>query len=224
MLVELRPDEAAVAREAAALHRVAGHDRGAAASGDRDQLVDAAHLARAADRVHRDRLGARRELEARQQRVVDEVDAVLDSERIRPALSSSGTRTGWCRTRSASGRRRSPRGARPRAPSTCGRRRRRAPCSRTAGRSTGRRARRDRRRRSRRAGTAARPRQAASRGRRRRAAAPCCAPRSSGSRRRARSRWARAAVARNAPGERAPATTWAAVRPRPCAGRRGRPA
>ena len=100
--------------------------------------------------------------------------------------SSSGTRTGWCRTRSASGRPRWPRAAPSRAPPTCGRRPPTRPLlsngwpqhssasalriddvesapSEQALATVGQRL-----------------------GRRRRAARPCCARRSSGSRRRAR--------------------------------------
>jgi len=120
--VELRMGEAAVAGEAAALHLVDRHHLRAAACGDRVQLVGRAHLARAAHRVDRDHL--RRGSIRTRGSTWSWTNSMLSSKvsgappRREPA-PASGTCRGWCRRRSASGRRRSPRAAPPPARPTC---------------------------------------------------------------------------------------------------------
>ena len=167
-----------------------------------------------------------RDRHARQHRVVDELDAVLDREAAREVPSSSGRRTGWCRTRSASGRSRSPRAAR--ASSSADFRSAALDEALALERLAAAQAverRPDRRRRSRPAGTAARATLgsvsrvvAALRAHRARGAAREVDD-ALGARRGAGARWHEVHRAR-----RAPATTWAIGRPTPCAGRRARPA
>lgn len=70
VFVQLGPHEPAFAGKATALHRVDGLHLGAAALRDGHQLGRAAHLGDAAHRVHGHRAGLRRDLQARQQRVV----------------------------------------------------------------------------------------------------------------------------------------------------------
>ena len=163
----------------------------------------------------------RRDLEARQQRVVDELDAVVDRQRPRQhLLHAVRARAGVEDDRPAAvlarlAQRRGELGRlqvggvdEPLAFE-------RLAAAQAVERS------RDRRRRSRRAGTAARRPSAASRLRRGHAGDPCCARRSSGNRRSARRRRRRRGAARSAPAGPASATISAAVRPTPCAARRG---
>src|SRR4029453_15984837 len=76
--VQLRTIEALLPREPAAEHVVDRDDFGTAATGNGHQLVHRAHLAHAAHRMHDDRVGATRDRDPRQHRVVKELDAVLD--------------------------------------------------------------------------------------------------------------------------------------------------
>src|SRR5262249_58220901 len=77
VIVELGPEEALVAGEAAAKHILHLHDFASATMHDTRKLVHDAHLANAAHRMNRHRAGLALDRDSRQERIVDELDAIV---------------------------------------------------------------------------------------------------------------------------------------------------